>query len=111
MKIQKNISVWNKLFVVFVMLWSVFAIYVFYGTFHNISSDWDKIETKAVEKSTDSEEQRMDHAVAHDLMKEEKSKARILFLELWVLPIVLVYCLGQITGWIVKEHLGKKESG
>jgi len=107
---QKNISVWNKLFVVFVMLWTVFAIFIFYGTFHNISSDWDKIETKAVEKSTDSEEQRLDHSVAHDLMREEKSKARILFLELWVLPIVLVYCLGQITGWIVKEHLGKKEA-
>jgi len=108
---QKNISVWNKLFVVFVMLWTVFAIYIFYGTFHDISSDWDKIETKAVEKSTDSEEQRLDHSVAHALMKEEKSKARILFLELWVLPLVLVYCLGQITGWIVKEHLGKKEAG
>ena len=93
------------------MLWSVIAIYVFYGTFHNISSDWDKIETIAVEKSTDIEEQRMDHEVAHDLMKEEKIKTRILFLELWVLPIILVYCLGQITGWIVKEHLGKKESG
>jgi len=107
---QKNISVWNKLFVVFVMVWTVFAIYIFYGTFHNISSDWDKIETKAVEKSIDSEEQRLDHSVAHRLMKEEKSKARILFLELWVLPLVLVYCLGQITGWIVKEHLGKKEA-
>jgi len=107
---QKNVSVWNKLFVVFVMLWSVFAIYVFYGTFHDISSDWDRIETRAVEKSTDSEEQRLDHRVAHDLMKEEKTKARILFLELWVLPIVLVYCLGQIAGWIVKEHLGKNEA-
>ena len=108
---QKNVSVWNKLFVVFVMLWSVFAIYVFYGTFHDISSDWDKIETRAVEKSTDSEEQRLDHSVAHDLMKEEKSKARFLFLQLWILPIVLVYCLGQITGWTVKGYLKKEEAG
>jgi len=108
---QKNVSVWNKLFVVFVMLWSVFTIYVFYGTFHDISSDWDKIETRAVKKSTDSEEQRLDHSVAHDLMKEEKSKARILFLGLWVLPIVLVYCLGQITGWVVRGYLVKKEAG
>jgi len=108
---QKNISVWNKLFVVFVMLWTVFAIFIFYGTFHDISSDWDKIETKAVEKSTDSEEQRLDHSVAHALMKEEKSKARILFLELWVLPLVLVYCLGQIAGWTVKGYLKKEEAG
>ncbi|MBT3355568.1 MAG: hypothetical protein HN402_11680 [Candidatus Scalindua sp.] len=108
---QKNISVWNKLFVAFVMLWTVFAIFIFYGTFHDISSDWDKIETKAVEKSTDSEEQRLDHSVAHALMKEEKSKARILFLELWVLPLVLVYCLGQIAGWTVKGYLKKEEAG
>ena len=108
---QKNISVWNKLFVAFVMLWTVFAIFIFYGTFHDISSDWDKIETKAVEKSTDSEEQRLDHSVAHVLMKEEKSKARILFLELWVLPLVLVYCLGQIAGWTVKGYLKKEEAG
>ena len=108
---QKNISVWNKLFVAFVMLWTVFAIFIFYGTFHDISSDWDKIETKAVEKSTDSEEQRLDHSVAHALMREEKSKARILFLELWVLPLVLVYCLGQIAGWTVKGYLKKEEAG
>ena len=108
---QKNVSVWNKLFVVFVMLWSVFAIYVFYGTFHDISSDWDKIEKEALEKSTDSEEQKLDRAVAHDLMKREKGKARFLFLQLWILPIISVYCLGQITGWVVRGYLKKEEAG
>lgn len=108
---EKKISIWNKLFVVFVMLWTVFSIVILTDVFHRISSDWHKIEIKAVEKSQDSEEQKRDHTVAHTLMKQEKSKARILFLQLWVLPIVLVYCLGQISGWIVKEYWMEKRAG
>jgi hypothetical protein len=106
---QKNLSVWNRLFVVFVILWTIFAVVVLTDVFRGISRDWHIIEKDVLVKSKDSKTQELTKSSIRRLMKEEKRDARILFVQLWILPIVLVYCLGQITGWIVKEYC--KEGG
>lgn len=108
---KKNLSIWNKLFIVFVMMWTVFSVVILTDVFRDISHDWHKIERGAIEKSRDHETEELTKSSIRILMKQEKMDARILFIQLWILPIVLVFCLGQITRWIVKEYCMEKGEG
>ncbi len=105
---QKKLSIWNKLFVVFVVLRTVFSIVVLTDVFRGIFHNWHDIKGHAIEKSKDSETQELTKSSVRILMKQGKRDARILFVQLWVLPIVLVYCLGQTTGWTAREYWMEK---
>ncbi len=102
----KNLSVWNRLFIVFAVLWTIFSIVILTDVFRGITHDWHDIEVEAIEKEHKPEE--LTKSSIRMLMKQEKRDAEVLFFQLWVFPIVLVYCLGQITGWIIKECVVEK---
>ncbi len=105
---QKKTSVRSRLFIIFVMLRTIFSIVVLTDVFRGISSDWHKIERDVIEESKDSEAQELTKSSISMLMQEEKRDARVMFLQLLILPTVLVYCLGQIAGWIVKGYWAEK---
>ncbi len=101
---MRKISGWYRVFIVFVILWTILSISILTVSSGFVSSSWHiQINTNTIDKNQDAEIQRLMEKTIRLFEKTQKKEFRYLvFFCVWLTPIGFMYVAGWTTGWIVR---------
>ena len=98
---MRKICGWYRLFIVFVILWTILFISISVSSCY-VSSNW-QIQINTTDKIQDIEIQKLMEKTMQLFEKAEKKEFSYLFLFcVWLIPIGFVYVAGRTTGWIIR---------
>ncbi|MHC4454786.1 MAG: hypothetical protein ACYSWS_08840 [Planctomycetota bacterium] len=101
---MRKISGGYRLFIVFVILWTILSISILTVSSGFVSSSWQiQINTNTMDKNQDIEIQKLMEKTIRLFEKAQKKEFRyLIFFCIWLAPIGFVYGAGLTTGWIIR---------